>query len=118
MAVAALAGAVGLTGGGVDFGELDKVIRDRIPWQSLVVAGLALAVAVAVPMGTAAVMAWRGAPRADAAAMVAGAALVCWIVGEVAVLRVYSWMQPACIGYGLLVAGLGWRLRFRSVRQP
>jgi hypothetical protein len=111
MAVAAVAGAVGLVGGGIDFGEVDELIRDRIPWQNPVVAGLALGGAVAVPMGTAALMAWRGAAKADVAALVAGAALICWIVGEVALLRVYSWMQPACLGYGLLVAGMGWHLR-------
>ena len=55
---------------------------------------------------TIAVAARRGPPWADAAVVLAGLALVGWIVGEVAFLRTFSWMQPVCAGYGALRGGV------------
>lgn len=106
MAVAGYAGAVGLLGGGIDFGP---AITGRLPWHSPVVAGMALLAVVAAPMTVAAAAAWGGHRWAGPTGVVAGAALVGWIVVEVAVIRTYSWMQPFCAGYGLLVAALGGR---------
>ena len=45
-AFAAWAGAVGLVTGGTDFGES---INDRLPFDSLVLAGLALGIIVGIP---------------------------------------------------------------------
>lgn len=47
----------------------------------------------------------------------AGAALIGWIVVEIAFIRSFSWLQPACALYGAAVLGLGLRLR-RSERSP
>lgn len=111
MAGAAYAGALGLIGGGIDFGGLQATILDRVPFHSTVLAGVALLAAVALPMTVAAVAAWRGTVRAPEIVAVAGLALIGWVVVEIAIIRTYSWMQPFCGTYGLLVTILGWRLR-------
>jgi hypothetical protein len=105
MAVAAYAGVVGLMTGVLDMGTL---LNGRLPLGSPVLGGLALLLIVALPMTVAAVAAWRGLPWADAGVVVAGLALVGWIVVEVAFIRTFSWMQPVCAVYGALLAGLGW----------
>jgi hypothetical protein len=106
MAIAAYAGVVGLMAGVLDMGTL---VNGRLPFSSPVLGGLALLLIVALPMTAAAVAAWRGLPWASAAAVLAGLALIGWIVVEVAFIRTFSWMQPVCAVYGALLAGLGWR---------
>jgi len=66
-----------------------------------------------VPMGTAAVAGLRGSPRTGDLAVVAGGALVAWIAGQVAIIRTFSWLQPACLAYGVGVLGAGLALRRR-----
>lgn len=114
MCAAALAGVVGIAGGGIDFGP---EVTARIPAASPAVAATALGVVVAVPMGVAAVAGWRRSPWAADLAIVAGAALIGWIVVQVAVIRTFSWLQPACAVYGAVVLLLGLLLR-RSQRGP
>ncbi|GAA2092885.1 hypothetical protein GCM10009841_02050 [Microlunatus panaciterrae] len=116
MAIGGFAGAVGLIGGGIDFGPLQETIMDRVPLGSPVLAGLALTVAVGLPMTAAALTSWAGYRFADQVMMLAGTALVGWIAIEIMIVRVYSWMQPACVGYGLLVMLLGW-LSYRRAHQ-
>lgn len=111
MAVGAAAGALGLWGGSIDFGD---EITARLPWGSTVLAGTALLVVVAVPMAVAASAAWRGDPRAPRLLLVAGLLLVGWIVVEVAFIRSFSWLQPVCATWGALVAVLGLRDRGRA----
>jgi hypothetical protein len=108
MCLAAVSGVVGLAGGGIDFGP---VITTRLPWQSPVLAAVALGLVVAGPMGAAAVLGWRRSPRTAEAAILAGLALTGWIVVETAVIRTVSWLQPACLAYGGLVLALGLLLR-------
>lgn len=104
MAVGAYAGAVGILGGGLDLGQR---VTDRLPWESTAVAGAALLACVALPMTGAAVLVWRRSPRASAALAVAGALLAGWIVVQLAIVQTFSWLQPVCFGYGLVVARLG-----------
>ena len=104
MAFWAVAGAVGLIGGGIDLGE---PVTSRLPLQSPVLAGLALLAFVAVPMTCAAVAAAHGSRYAGVLLLSAGALLVAWIVAEALIIRTYSWMQPACAAWGVLVAWLG-----------
>jgi hypothetical protein len=60
IALSAYAGVVGLLGGGISFGE---TIDARLPFGSLILAGLALLAFVAVPMTIAAVAAAKDARR-------------------------------------------------------
>jgi hypothetical protein len=108
MCLAAVSGVVGLAGGGIDFGP---EITARLPWHSPVIAAVALGLVVAGPMGVAAVLGWWRSPRTPDATILAGLALVGWIVVETAVIRTVSWLQPACLAYGGLVMGLGLVLR-------
>ena len=104
MACGAIAGGFGLITGSIDFGA---TVNSRLPYDSPVLAGLALFLVVAVPMSFAAVAVAAGWSGADRALQLAGLLLVGWIGVEVVVIRTYSWLQPACALWGLLVAGLG-----------
>lgn len=110
MAFWAYAGGVGLTTGELDPGP---EVTARLPAGSTILAGVALLLVVAVPMTVACVLAWHGDPWAAATVIAAGLALVGWIAVEVLVIRSFSWLQPACLVYGLLLARLGVRDRRR-----
>ena len=113
-ALAAWAGAVAVVTGAIDFGE---PTNDRLPFDSVVLAGVALAIIVAIPLTVLAWSAWTAATRTDDIALVAGVVLIGWIVVQVAVLRSFSLFQPAylCIGIYFVAASnrirLGRRLR-------
>ncbi len=110
-ALSAWFGVVGLVGGGLSFGEeLDQ----RLPFDSLVLAGFALAVVVALPSTVLAVLAWRGDPRTAAAATGLGVLLIGWIVVQLLFLQSFSFFHPlyAAIGVAFLVAGR------RMARRP
>lgn len=96
-AFGAWAGAVGLVTGGMDFGES---INDRLPFDSLVLAGLALGIIVGIPLTVLAWSAWRGGPRTDDVALAVGLTLIVWIVVQVAVIRAFSLFQPAYLAVG------------------
>ncbi|MBC6449347.1 hypothetical protein [Actinokineospora xionganensis] len=106
VAVWAYAGAVGIIGGGIDFGP---TIEGRLPWQSTTLAGVALLLGVAGPMTAAAVALWRQAPYATRTAVIAGVMLVGWILVQLAFIRTFSWLQPVCVVLGLAVVGLAVR---------
>jgi membrane protein DedA with SNARE-associated domain len=98
-AFGAWAGAFGLITGGTDFGD---AINDRLPWDSLVLAGLALAVIVAVPLTLLAWSAWTGGSRTDDLSLVVGLVLIGWILGQIVVIRSFSWFQPAYLVIGAI----------------
>ena len=77
-AFGAWAGAFGLITGGTDFGD---TINNRLPFDSLVLAGLALAFIVGVPLTVLAWSAWTGGTRTDDLALVVGLVLIGWILG-------------------------------------
>jgi hypothetical protein len=105
-AAAAWGGAIALLAGWTDFGDrLDQ----RLPFESPVLAGLALAVIVAVPLSGLAALAWRGDPRTGRAAMWTGVVLVAWIAVQLAFLRAFSLFQPAYVVIGGLFVGVGRR---------
>jgi hypothetical protein len=103
-ALNAIAGGVGFIGGGIDMGP---GITGRFPWQSPVVAGLALVTAVGVPMAVVAVLALRRDRRWSPAAVTAGAVLIGWIALQLLIIRTFSWMQPASVAAGLVVLVCG-----------
>lgn len=115
-ALLAFAGAIGLVGGGTDFGE---TVNSRLPLNSPVLAGVALAVFVGVPM---AVAAWFLYRRSDDDAVwvsvAAGGWLIGWIVVQLLVIRTFSFMQAACVGVGIVLIALGSAIRFRISTNP
>ena len=102
-AVAAWGGVVGLVGGWMDFGD---VINSRLPFRSVVLAGLSLAVVVALPLTALARAAWAAHPRTNDIAAIVGLLLVGWIIVQIMVLRAFSPFQPfyLCVGVGFLAA--------------
>jgi dienelactone hydrolase len=113
-AFAAWAGAVGLVTGGMDFGES---INERLPFDSLVLAGLALAVIVAIPLTVLAWSAWTGGPRTDELALVVGVALIGWIVVQIAVIRAFSFFQPAYLAVGVAFVAASHRVTLSPRRR-
>lgn len=113
-ALAAWAGALGLVAGGIDVGAR---INDRLPFDSPVLAGIALAVIVAIPLTALAWSAWTGADRTDDVALIAGTLIVVWAIVQLIVLPAVSLIQPAslCIGAAFIAAShqiaLGTRAR-------
>ncbi|MCB1003663.1 MAG: hypothetical protein KDB35_05700 [Acidimicrobiales bacterium] len=103
-ALSAWFGVVGLISGALSFGE---ELNQRLPFDSLVLAGLALAAIVAIPSTVLAVLAWRGDPRTPAATMAVGVLLIGWIVVQLLFLQSFSFFHPlyAAIGLAFLVAG-------------
>jgi hypothetical protein len=104
--VSAIAGAVSLAVGSIDFGA---VVTARLPFDSPVLAGIALAAIVGVPMAVRSIEAPRGTDRANALALTAGGLLVVWIVVEVCVIRSFSWLQPVLLAGGAAIAFSGYR---------
>jgi len=105
IALTGFAGVVGLIGGGLSFGA---EINTRLPFGSLVLAGLALLVVVAVPMTIAAVAAGRQHPASGDLVFASGFLLVVWIAVQLAFIREYSWFHPTYLGAAVVVLGLGW----------
>lgn len=113
-AVAAWIGAVGLMTGFVDLGDR---LEQRLPFDSPLAGGLALATVVAAPLTLLAWAAWRQWPSTDRIAQVAGVLLIGWILVQIVVLHAFSWFQPAylAIGVGFVVASH--QVRIGSTRQ-
>jgi hypothetical protein len=107
IALSAYAGVVGLLGGGISFGES---IDARLPFDSLILAGLALLAIVAVPMTVAAVAAAKGTHHGPDLVFAAGLLLVVWIGVELAFIKAYSWFHPTYLAAAVVVLGLGWLL--------
>ena len=108
IALSGYAGGMGLLGGGMSFGE---VIDARLPFRSLVLAGVALLMFVAAPMTAASVAAARGTRHAPDVIFGAGLLLVAWIAVELAFIKIYSWFHPSFLVAAALVLGLGWLMR-------
>src|SRR5688572_13080012 len=114
IALSAYAGVVGLLGGGISFGE---TIDARLPFGSLILAGLALLAFVAVPMTIAAVAAAKDTHRSANLVFAAGLLLVVWIGVELAFIKAYSWFHPTYLAAGVAVLGLAW-LMDRAGSRP
>jgi hypothetical protein len=105
IALTGFAGVVGLIGGGLSFGA---EINTRLPFGSLVLAGLALLVFVAIPMTIAAVAAERRHATSGDLVFASGLLLVMWIAVQLAFIQAYSWFHPTYLGAAVVVLGLGW----------
>jgi pimeloyl-ACP methyl ester carboxylesterase len=113
-AAAAWAGVAGLTLGGIDFGE---TLDSRLPFESLVLAGVALAAIVAVPMTVLAWWAWTGHPRTLDLAFFVGIAVIGWIFLQVVVLRAVSLFQPFYLAVGAWFVAESGRVHLRPVAR-
>ena len=87
IALTGFAGVVGLIGGDLTFGP---AIDARLPFGSLVLAGLALLVFVAVPMTLAAVAVTRDNRFSYDVVFAAGLLLALWIAVQLAFIKTYS----------------------------
>ncbi|HEY5978256.1 MAG TPA: hypothetical protein VIT41_01365 [Microlunatus sp.] len=114
IAVSAYGGAVGLVGGGLSFGD---AIDARLPFGSLVLAGMALLVIVAAPMTVASIAAFRASKHSAELVFGAGLLLVAWIGVELAFIQVYSWFHPTYLGAAIVVLGLSWLMN-RTASAP
>ncbi|MGW5922206.1 hypothetical protein ACWFPY_24715 [Nocardia fluminea] len=99
----AFAGALGLITGVL---TLSPEAEARLPWQSPVLAGIALALIVGLPMTVVALTA-QDDPRTTQTTMVAACALIGWILLQLLVLRELSWLQPVCVILAVVIAALG-----------
>jgi hypothetical protein len=98
------AGALGLMTGSVDLGAAENA---RLPLHSPVLAGLAEALIVAVPMTVVTRLAVRGDVRTGRAAVVAGALLIVWVVIGITVLHEFTWLDAFLAVAGLVVVLVG-----------
>ncbi|MGD9996713.1 MAG: hypothetical protein AB7L17_22335 [Ilumatobacteraceae bacterium] len=105
MAVAAVGGGLGLAMGWIDMGS---TIDERLPFDSPVLAGTALAAIVALPMAVTAWRAWREDGRAGHTGELAGVMLVGWIAVQLVVIRQFSFLQPVCVAFALALLVLAW----------
>ncbi|MEV3936807.1 hypothetical protein AB0K52_12625 [Glycomyces sp. NPDC049804] len=105
--VTAAFGAVGLTFGWLSLGA---TVTSRLPWESTVVAGIALGAIVAVPNAALAAAALRGSAYCGPLSILAGVLVVGWIVVEVAFIREFSLFQPFYAALGLSQVWLGRRI--------
>ena len=105
--VGAVYGGVGLmvNGMGMPTEWLDRTPVDRWTWP-----GVALLVTVAVPQLVAVWLVMRQDPRAGLVGLVVGAALVLWILVQLAVLQRYYVLQPviAVIGVIEMLVSCSW----------
>lgn len=104
IALSAYAGALGLITGFLSLGE---DLNERLPFDSPAFGGIALGVVVALPSTWLALLAWRGDPRTDAAARLAGVLLIGWILVELAIIRDLSFLHPTYLAIGLVLIWIG-----------
>ncbi len=114
IALSAYFGAAGLMSGYLD---LTGRLNARLPFESPVVAGMALALLVALPASALAGMAWRGHPRSREAATLDGVLLLGWIAVEIAFLREFSVLQAVYAAAGVALLALGERRTLRQLGQ-
>jgi hypothetical protein len=111
LAVLALGGAAGLITGVIDLGES---ATDRLPMDSPVLAGAALALVVGAPMTVAGWRTQLGTRNSAPTAFVAGVLLAAWVLVQPFVIGEFSVPQPL-----MFVAGAGVAvLAFRSFPKP
>ncbi len=108
-------GGVGLMVNGM--GMPDEWL-EHLPVDTWVLPGVALLLTVAVPQALVAVAVWRAGERAPVVGMLAGGALVLWILVQLLLLQRYFFLQPVIAGLGLLEAALGTLWRGRPSPRP
>ncbi len=105
--IAAVAGGIGLAGGGSGLPE--RFIEGTV-FSSYVIPGIALGTLVGSTSLLAAVAAWRRSERALEASALASAMLVGWFAVQLATVGYISWMQPFFIAWLIAQVGLALHL--------
>ncbi|BDT87321.1 hypothetical protein FMUAM8_30850 [Nocardia cyriacigeorgica] len=100
----AIAGFVGLAGGGADLGS---DITARLPFESPGLAGALLLVIVGIPMAWTCAVAVSRPAKASFLAMASGLLLVAWVCVQPIVIGRIHWLQIAFGLMGVTVALLG-----------
>lgn len=108
VALNAVAGSVYLFGGAPDW---PRQWLNSTPFDSWVIPGVILLVAVGGSMAAAVWTTWRRPESGASASLLSGLVLLVWITVETAMLGYISWMQPATLAAALLVLALAWHLR-------
>jgi hypothetical protein len=104
--IGALAGAWGLATGLLDLGQ---TLNDRLPWGSPVLAGVALGFLVALPNGCLAAVALRRGRHTGLVGIAVGAAMVVWILVELAFIRELSFFHPLYVAVAVVMVWAGAR---------
>jgi hypothetical protein len=113
LAVAAFGGAIGLLTGAIPMtGDLQDV-----PYASSVLAGVTLALLNGVLPTVAAVAELRRNAWATFAHVVVGVTLIGWIVVQVAIIGLDSWLQPLMAGWGAAILVLAGATPRRSEQE-
>ncbi len=113
LALGGLGGSVGVLTGVIDFGS----VTSDLPFQSPVLAGVALGVLNGLIPLVAAVGTLRRTAWAPIAHVVVGTVLMGWIVVQVGFIGLGSWLQPFYFVYGAVVTSLAlWNLHRREPR--
>lgn len=94
MAFWAWVGVAGILGDRIRFGA---TVTARLPWSSPVLAAVALALVVGLPMTWATALTAAGSRHARPVLLAAGLLLAGWIVVQVVVIRTFHWLQPVCL---------------------
>jgi hypothetical protein len=106
VAVGAIYGGVGLIADN-SIGMLPEWL-DGTPFTSWTLPGIFLLLVIAAPMTTAAVAELRRLRWAYAASVLAGAAMVGWIIAQLLIIQRYFFLQPVMVGFGVLIIALAW----------
>lgn len=101
----AVYGGIGLVVNGLGMPE-DWL--DHTPFASWTLPGLALLATVALPQLVGLWLVVRRHPRAALGSALVGAALIAWIVVQLAVLRRYFFLQPVIAGLGVVELLIAW----------
>jgi len=102
LAVGALAGGVSLATGAIDASSFSS----DLPFESPVLAGIALVAVNAVVPAVVVVAAVRQASSAMNGHRIVGAALMGWIVVQIGFIGLSSWLQPVLFLWGAAIVGL------------
>lgn len=104
-AVGAAGGAVMLIGWGLGDVDVAGTRLGPLGFTSWAPGGVLLAAGVAAPMALAGVLLWANHPWGPLVTLLAGLALMSWIVVQVTLIGFGSWLQPLYFVIGSAVVG-------------
>lgn len=105
--VGAVGGGVMLMGPGLGNADITTTRLGPLGFTSWAPGGVLLILGVAAPMALVGTLLWMNHPWGPLIALLAGLALVCWIITQVTLLGFVSWLQPLYFVIGVAVAGGG-----------